>query len=277
MRSTRTIQPSVFQAPEVVHPVAEELERASTWLDEHPELLDTVSGCVGGSVACGRRGLTCETILRCGVLKHLMGYSYRALEFALHDSATMQRFARVDPHEVPKKSGLHAGIKAIDAEAWASIDGVLVQDAKLQGIEAGRQVRIDSTVTDTDILAPSDSRLLCDGVRVLTRLLRQARGHLAGVSSRDHCRAAKRREQEIRSGRGARRRAATYRRLLRLVAQTTGYAAAARARVCCVTEPWAESWCAEVGAYLELVARVVDQTKRRVFDGEMRCRPARRW
>ena len=50
--------------------------------------------------------------------------------------------------------------------------------------------------------------------------------------------------------------------------QTTGYAAAARARVCCVTEPWAESWCIEVGAYLELVARVVDQTKRRVFDGE---------
>ena len=205
MRSTRTVQPSVFQAPEVVHPVAEELERASTWLDEHPELLDTVSGSVGGSVACGRRGLTCETILRCAVLKHLMGYSYRALEFALHDSATMQRFARVDPHEVPKKSALHAGVKAIDAEVWRSIDGVLVQDAKLRGVESGTQVRIDSTVTDTNILKPSDSRLLYDGVRVLTRLLRQARGHLAGLSFCDHCRAAKRREQEIRSGRGARR------------------------------------------------------------------------
>ena len=268
MRSTRTVQPSVFQAPEVVHPVAEELERASTWLDEYPELLDTVSSCVGGSFACGRRGLTCETILRCAVLKHLMGYSYRALEFALHDSATMQRFARVDPHEVPKKSALHAGIKAIDAEAWRSIEGVLLQDAKLQGVESGIQVRIDSTVTDTNILEPSDSRLLYDGVRVLTRLLRQARGHLPGVSFCDHCGAAKRREQEIRSGRGARRRAAIYRRLLRLVAQTVTYAAAARARVCCVTEPWAESWCAEVGACLELVARVVDQTKRRVFDGE---------
>ncbi len=268
MRSTRIIQPSVFQAPEVVHPVAEELERASGWLDQHAELLEVVGRCVGGSVAWGRHGLTCETILRCAVLKHLMGYSYRALEFALHDSATMQRFARVDPYEVPKKSALHAGIKAIDAEAWRSIEGVLLQDAKLRGIESGTQVRIDSTVTDTDILAPSDSRLLYDGVRVLTRLLRQARGRLAGVSFRDHCRAAKRREQEIRSGRGARRPAATYRRLLRLVAQTTGYATAARARVCCVTDQWAGSWWAEMGACLELVARVVDQTKRRVFDGE---------
>ena len=97
---------------------------------------------------------------------------------------------------------------------------------------------------------------------MLTRLLRRALGRLAGVSFRDHCRAAKRREQEIRSGRGARRRAATYRGLLRLVAQTTGYATAARARVCCVTNQWAESWCTEMGAYLELVARVVDQATR---------------
>ena len=104
MRSTRTIQASIFQAREVVHPIAEELERASGWLDQHPELLDLVSRCVGGSVARGRHGLTCEMILRCTVLKHLKGYSYRALEFALHDSATMQRFARVDPHEAPTKS-----------------------------------------------------------------------------------------------------------------------------------------------------------------------------
>ena len=49
MRSTRTVQPSVFQAPEVVHPVAAELERASAWLDQHPELLDMIGTCVPGS------------------------------------------------------------------------------------------------------------------------------------------------------------------------------------------------------------------------------------
>ena len=42
MRNSRTVQPSVFQAPEVVHPIAT-LERASAWLDQHPELLDTIT------------------------------------------------------------------------------------------------------------------------------------------------------------------------------------------------------------------------------------------
>ena len=68
MRNTRTVQPSVFQAPEVVHPIATELERASEWLDQHPELLDMISRCVAGSTSCGRHGLTCETILRGAVL-----------------------------------------------------------------------------------------------------------------------------------------------------------------------------------------------------------------
>ena len=197
-----------------------------------------------------------------------MGYSYRELEFALLDSATMQHFARVDPFRVPRKSALQSAISAIDVEAWRSINGVPLQDAKGQRIEPGRQVRIDSTVTETDILEPSDSRRLYDGVRVLTRLLRQGRERVATVSFRDHCRAAKRREQEIRSARGARRREASYRRLLSLVAKTIAYAEAAVAEVCCVTEPWAESWCAEVRAYRDLLGRVVEQTRRRVFNGE---------
>ena len=198
----------------------------------------------------------------------LMGYSYRGLEFALLDSASVQRFARVDPFRVPKKSALQSAVGAIDADTWQAINGVLLQDAKQRGIESGTQVRIDSTVTETDILEPSDSRLLYDGVHVLTRLLYEARERLPQVSVHDHCRAAKRREQEIRSARGEQRRAATYQRLLSLVARTIAYAEAALAEVCCVTEPWAESWCTEVGACRDLLKRVVEQTERRVFAGE---------
>ena len=159
MRKTRTVQPSVFLAPEVVHPVAGELERASAWLDQHPELLDMIGACVPGCASGGRPGVTCETILRCAVLMHLMGYSYRGLEFALLDSASVQRFARVDPFRVPRKSALQSAVGAIDADTWQAINGVLLQDAKQRGIESGTQVRIDSTVTETDILEPSDSRL----------------------------------------------------------------------------------------------------------------------
>ena len=61
----------------------------------------------------------------------------------------MQRFARVDPFRVPKKSALQSAISVIDADAWRTINGVLLLDAKQQRIELGTQVRIDSTVTET--------------------------------------------------------------------------------------------------------------------------------
>ena len=104
-----------------------------------------------------------------------MGYSYRELELKLIDSASTKRFARIDPLNPPKKSALQSAIGTIDADTWEAINGVLVQDAKQRGIESGTQVRIDSKATDADILEPSDSHLLFDGVRVLTGLLRQAR------------------------------------------------------------------------------------------------------
>ena len=83
-------------------------------------------------------------------------------------------------------------------------------------VETEETVRVDSTMTETHILEPSDSRLLYDGVRVLTRLLRQAQQTLGAdaVACHDHCRAAKRRTLEIQSQRGKARCAKTYRKLM---------------------------------------------------------------
>ena len=47
MRAKRTAQTSLFHPATVDHPVAEELERASAWLDAHPELLDKVAADLG--------------------------------------------------------------------------------------------------------------------------------------------------------------------------------------------------------------------------------------
>ena len=270
MRARRTAQTSLFEPRAVDHPVADDLQRASDWLDDHPELLELVAADVGGDATTGRHGLTCETILRCAVLKHLWRHSYRELEFLLRDSASAQRFARVEAHRAPGKTALQAAVAVVGAATWERIGAVLLDSARTGGVEDGRRVRVDSTVTETHILAPADSRLLYDVVRVLTRLLGEARGRLGpeAVAFRDHGRAAKRRALEIRSARGADRRAELYRRLLGLVRRTRGYAEAARPAVAAVRAPWARSWTAAVDELDELAARVVDQTRRRVFDGE---------
>ena len=256
MRIERTTQTSLFDPPAVDHPVARELEWASAWLDAVGADLDNGTGS-----GRGRRGPGCETVLRCAVLLHLRQTSYRGLAFELADSLSARRFARLDPSRaVSGKSALQAGIGSIGAETWERIGRGLLEAARAAGVETGAAVRIDSTVTETHILAPSDSRLLYDGVRVLTRLLHRAREALGpeAVVFCDHRRAARRRDLEVGSQRGAKRRAKTYRKLLRVARRTRGY----------VESAWSRDWVAQAAGYLELLDRVMDRAERRVFGGE---------
>ena len=272
MRTKRTTQTSLFDPEPVDHPVGAALEAMSAWLDAHPELLDMVAADLGaGDARCrGRRGLSCETVLRCAVLKHLRQETWRGLEFALRDSQSARRFARVDTTRLPKKSALQASVGSVGADTWERINRRLLRAAQDAGMERGDRVRIDSTVVETHILAPEDSRLLFDGVRVLTRLLAQARRHLGAdtIVFHDHRRAAKRRALEARSQRGPERRARTYRKLLRLAERTLGHVDAALPAVAATPAPWTVRWVHDANACGALLRRVMDQATRRVLHGE---------
>ena len=104
------------------------------------------------------------------------------------------------------KSALQATSGSIRAETWERINRRLLGAARDEKVETGDQIHVDSTAVETHILEPSDSRLLFDGARVLTRLLVAARKELGAEAVRfhDHRRAAKRRALEIGSQRGAR-------------------------------------------------------------------------
>ena len=272
MRAKRTTQTSLFDPEPVDHPVAAALEAISAWLDAHPELLEAVAADLGAEDASsrGRRGLSCETVLRCAVLKHLRQETWRGLEFALRDSQSARRFARADATRLPKKSALQATVGSVGADTWERIGQRLLRVARDAGMERGDRVRIDSTVVETHILAPEDSRLLFDGVRVLTRLLSEARRHLGAdaIVFHDHRRAAKRRALEARGRRGPERRARTYRKLLRLAELTLGYVDAALPAVASTPAPWAARWIHDADACGALLRRVMDQALRRVLHGE---------
>jgi IS5 family transposase len=55
--------------------------------------------------------------------------------------------------------------------------------AKYDGLESGATVRIDSTVTAALMHEPSDSTLLWDAARVMTRLLRQAAARVVTLNN----------------------------------------------------------------------------------------------
>jgi IS5 family transposase len=89
---------------------------------------------------------------------------------------------------------LHRTVSAIRPATCEAVNRALVARAKQDKLEAGARVRIDSTVTAALMHAPSDSALLWDAVRVMSRLLRQA-AKLPGASAirwHDHRRTAKR-------------------------------------------------------------------------------------
>jgi len=266
MRETRTAQQSIFQT-ETDHEIARELKRMSDWLDKHPELLDRVGQdiqSVGGSTR-GRTGLTLDAVLRCAILKQYRQVDYRTLSFYLRDSLSFMEFARVDRYRPPSKSTLQALISAIRPATWQALDRCLLASADICGIESGEVIRVDATVTDTAILAPSDSGLLYDAVRVMVRLLKAGR-QLGKVSYHNHQRKAKRRRYAILTARTNERRRPLYEELLKVTVDTLGYLDEAYKAL--EKQADTKTWCARVDHYRPLINNVIEQTRRRVVNGE---------
>jgi IS5 family transposase len=117
----------------------------------------------------GRRGLPAETVWRCALLKQQRPLSYEELAFHLEDSALFRAFARLPLAWSPKKSVLQQTISALCPETWEMVNRALIASAQQEKLEAGVIVRIDSTVTAALMHETSDSALLWDAVRVMSR------------------------------------------------------------------------------------------------------------
>ena len=148
--------------------------------------------------------------------------------------------------------------------------------AKEKKIEKGREVRIDSTVVSSNIHTPSDSSLLWDAVRVLTRILSQAKSQVQGfdIPFTDHTKRAKRRMIAIMNAREKRSRKKHYLDLLNVTRKSLTYAQRAARFLNEYLSPdpsqiiLAQKMAEELATYIELTRMVIDQTERRVLHGE---------
>jgi transposase, IS5 family len=264
----------------IVHVHAAELRKMSSVLDAIPDAAELVGADLARrgdkpiDLSKGREGMTAEQVLRAFVVKQMNGYSYEELAFHLADSATYRSFCRFGIAEKPPtKSRLQKNIKRVQAETWAAINRKLVLHAAVNGVEAGRKVRIDCTVVESNIHAPTDSTLLRDCVRVLARLQGEARDDF-GLSFNDHSRRAKRRALAILNARSNEQRLPLYRDLLHVTDKTVKSAERIAAELDHV-EPIdivdlirAGAMAQELRHYVALAKRVISQTQRRVLRGE---------
>jgi transposase, IS5 family len=273
MREKRTVQHSIFHFF-ADHEIGKELQAMSAWLDEHSEILDWVEADLQPLPVtdCGRKGLPVESVLRCAILKQYRQVSYEELAFYLADSVSFQAFARLPHSIIPKKAVLQRTISQIRGTTWEKINRVVLGHAQEESVERGQVIRLDSTATDTTIHEPTDSSLLWDSVRVLVRLFDQAQA-IEGVPAlpyRNHQRRAKKRMRAIRYTRGQDKKAKLYQDLLQVTRMSLAYIDPVYQALAVSSADPAQcaGWLAEVNHYRGLIEQVIDQTERRVFQGE---------
>ena len=232
----------------------------------------------------GQPGTPAEVVLRLLVLKHMRNWSYGVLEREVRANLVYRDFTRVGGSKIPDAKTMGRWGVAVGPVVVKQIHERIVQIARDHRAAQGRRMRVDTTVVETNIHYPTDSSLLGDGVRVLTRTMKKitAIAGAAGARLRDRSRSVKLRVLEIaRAARAKGRHSGpkltqAYRRLLEATGRVVGQARrfakeiddgvkrAAEIRRQVVLERLRR----ELETMVPRVQQVMRQTRARVFAGD---------
>jgi IS5 family transposase len=261
------------------------LDPVDQLLDD-PALLELVRQCLATrsplSQRTGRNGIAPDRLLRCCVMKHLKGWSFRDLARELRSNLVYRRFTHFDAEVTPDFSTFSRSFALLSPAVTEEIHQRVVSLACEQGVARGAKLRTDTTVVECNVHYPTDSSLLGDGIRVLTRGLQRiaAECKRGAVEVVNHGRTVKHRLLEI--SRAAKcltqanqeRMRNSYQKLLALSRSVVRQASQ-------VLQRWAQKRLKVVGKRLRveaqigqlqhvlpLVEKVINQTKQRVLRGD---------
>jgi len=234
----------------------------------------------------GRRGAPADMVLRLLVLKHIRNWSYEVLEREVRANLVYRDFTHVGAAKMPDAKTMGRWGLALGPQVLKQVHERIVTIARDTGVTAGRRMRVDTTVVETDIHHPTDSTLLGDGVRVLIRAMRKITeiAGAVGTKLRDRSRSVKLRLLEI--GRVARAKGPInqdklkqrYRQLLNATSRVVGQAkrfseeiAQGVKRSTTVLKRLAlEGLRQELDEMTSRVRQVMKQTRARIFRGNTR-------
>ncbi len=258
------------------HPHAHELQKMHEILEACPEVAAQVHADLVRNVKnpdTGRDGMmSAEQVFRVLLIKQMNEFSYEELAFHLADSRTYRAFCDFGiGDDIPSASTLQRDIKKIAPESLEVINRVLLQIARKDGLEKGRKVRVDCTVVESNIHHPTDSSLLRDSVRVLTRLMRQnVEAFQLDLSFVDHRRRSKKRALGILNAKRKKDRRKLYKDLLFVTHRTVGHAeriAQALDVLAMQSIMGANEAAFQLRHFIHLAKQVIWQTTQRVMGG----------
>ena len=235
----------------------------------------------------GRPGTPAEVVLRMLLLKHIRDWSFADLEREVRGNLLYREFTRIGAEKVPDAKTLGRLAQALGPEVIEKIHARIIALAQERAVVQGRRMRVDTTIVETNIHYPTDSGLMGDGVRVLTRLMKKVTeiAGEAGTKLRDRKRSMQRRLVEIgratrSKGKAAQEKVqAIYRKLVKVTSRVVGQAKKFSAEIGQGTKQAAdvlqqatlEGLRRGLDAFIALVQQVIRQTKARVFGGNTRA------
>ncbi|HMD43674.1 MAG TPA: ISNCY family transposase [Candidatus Acidoferrum sp.] len=252
---------------------------------EDPQLIELVRNCLAArspaSTRTGRTGLAADRLLRCCVLKHLKGWSFRALERELRSNLIYRQFTHFDAEATPDFTTFSRTFALLGPSVTEKIHQRVVGLARQEGAAEGHKLRTDTTAVETNVHFPTDSALLGDGIRVLSRSLKRiaAECKSGALVVVNHGRAVKHRLLEIsraakfQTEASRQRMRDSYHKLLSLTGKLVRQAGE-------MVERWEKKKLPVIGSllkvevqasqlrhFLPLVDKVMAQTKERVWEG----------
>ena len=278
MRRTTPKQRRLF-TPLVEDVLSDELAEIDELIRLHPEweewILEDLTSRSRGRAKRGREGMGPDLVLRLQLLKHRLDVSLRKLSKIVGGTVGFREFLGLGVEDrTPKRSTMQDNLVKVRKETWGKILHSLVQSSELREFETGEKQRVDATVVESNVHPPSDSSLLWDGARTLTRIMKQARVLFAEVEFEDRSKQAKKLQTKIYWARQKEQRRPAYEALLKEVrfvdVQAEGVIAALGAVAIRSVQDGAlvDTLVSELRQYRGLTARVIDQTERRVLRGE---------
>lgn len=258
------------------------LRAISEFLDQHLTLIEQVRQDLERGLknaGTGRNGIAPSQVLRSLVLMRVKNWDYRELRERINDGFTLRSFTEFDSQPVPKHDAFNRAFNRLTPETLRDINQRVIQAAVQQGLEDGQALRVDTTVVESNIHYPTDATLLWDSVRTITRLIEDLHQKLPdGVQGfTNRTRSARRRMQALQRMTAAQRsqqQKPTYRELIRITEQVVNNARQVvdKAKAGAGADPIAsvgiDSLRKEITGYCQLADRVIDQSRRRVLQGE---------
>ena len=258
------------------------LQQISDFIDQHQTLVEQVRQDLQRGLknpATGRNGLEAAQVLRSLTLMRVKNWDYRELRERIADGYTLRQFTQFFSRPVPKHDAFHRAFVRLTPATLERINQQVVRAAVALGLEDGKKLRTDTTVVETDIHHPTDSTLLWDTVRVISRLV----GRLDKLLPRgvrgftNHRRSARRRMHQIQRLSAQQRHnqlVPQYRQLIRISRRVVAKARQVlkqtqNARGKTPLDDLAiQALRKDIEHYCPLGDRVIDQARRRVLEGE---------